>query len=115
MNAVVKPEDQLRDFKYLVSFNQKLQQFKVGYTRTWRYHVDIHNQFPKGFIPYGAGYFSMELDGTDWKVDTINVYGRSEGFLIGPSQRDLDMLKKVFEADNAGDYVETFDTNGNPV
>lgn len=95
------------EFKYLVAFDPKRGVFVIGHTRTWRYHLDIFNSFPAGFIPYGAGLFSINGD----DVESIKVYGKSEGFSIGPSFQDLDFLKMYM----GDDHDDTFDKQGNPV
>lgn len=106
-----------REFKYLVAFNHETQRFHVGYTRTWKFHHDIMDEFPKGCKPYGAGYFTVEIEegSIDWEVDTVVLGKSSEGFKIGPSRRDLDMVKKMLQAENNEEFIRVFTKEGEPV
>lgn len=106
----------VREFKYLVGYNAKTKRFKIGYTRTWLFHADILPEFGEGFKPFSAGYFRIGLEKTDWVVDTVEVYGKSEGFHISPiPTQDVEMIKLMMQGENDGDYIREFDRERKPI
>lgn len=98
----------LRTMKYLVSLHRAGGQLQIGYTRDWKYHFDIQATFEKDFKPFSGGHFSAELDGLNWKTDTLKVFGRSDGYNLEPNHRDFDLLKKMLDAENRGELLNTF-------
>lgn len=103
-----------REFKYLVGFNRKTKQFKTGFTRPWKFHMDIH--LGEDFKPFSGGWLKVDIDANhNWLVDTMVLFGKSEGFNVSPAHRDLNMMKAQFRGEDEGELVNLFDKDGNPV
>ena len=95
------------NLKYVVSYEQVSKRFFVDTVPVWKYHSDCH--VPKGFRMISAGYFSVPK--TDYQNNDMThaeTWGGSEGFQIGPKERDLNMLKGL-----TLDCTNTYDDTGN--
>ena len=86
------------ELKYLVSRNHKLKKFRIGVTRTWKYHVDIQTTFADGFKPFSGGYVRIEepddTAGADEELK-IETFGKSEGYDVYPHPRDDEMIRQL--------------------
>lgn len=108
-------QSNLRRFKYLVGYNEKLDQFEIGYTREWQYHFQIADAFLPGFHPYSGGYFTAELGGHKWVPNSVDTDGKSEGFNLYPHDRDVGLLERMLDGENTGEFIRLFDSTGNPL
>lgn len=98
-----------RKFKYVVSIHPLSKIMTLDCVTDWRFHDQAY--VPEGNTVIAAAWFSIDVVDNKYVPESIKVFGKSEGYRMGPRLGDEDLLKQHMGPDN----IYEFHSNGAPI